>query len=130
MRSRRPVSMSVRTSAARSSNGHAARTPMIGADQRYSEYQAMAAHAGISATAPEGFTMLRSAILAQSSVSERTGSVMSHSRSHSDLASSPDPMLISNDASQRTNSRNEMPRVSAVLNSTVTQKVPGGSSAP
>ena len=89
----------------------------------------MSVHTGINVIAPDGLTTLRSRIRAQSKVSERIGSVISHSRSQSGLASSPDAMVRSRDDVHRNSTRNATPTVSAVLNSTVTQNVSGTSSA-
>ncbi len=101
----------------------------MGADQRKPEYHAITVHAGSSASAPEGFTTLRSRIRAHNKVSERIGNVMSHSRSQSGLASSPEAIVSSNEELHNTSSRNATPTVNAALNSTVTQKVSAASSA-
>ena len=89
----------------------------------------MIVHTDISATAPEGLTTLRSRIRAHNKVSERIGSVISHSRSQSGLASSPDAIVSSRDEIHRNSTRNVTPTVSAVLNSTVIQNASGASSA-
>ncbi len=89
----------------------------------------MSVHTGIKVIAPDGLTTLRSRIRAHNKVSERIGSVISHSRSQSGLASSPDAIVSSRDDVHRNSTRNATPTVSAVLNSTVTQNVSGASSA-
>ena len=126
--SRSPVSISVRTTLPSSMSGQATSKPTIGASQRKPESQAITTQAVPSCSRPVGWTTLRSRILAHISVSERIGRVISHSRSQSDLASSPDATPMSSDEIHNSDSRNATPTASAVLNSTVSQKVSGGSS--
>jgi hypothetical protein len=119
----------VRPSAASSNSGHAASRPASGALQRKSEYHAITVQTGNNIRNPEGFTMLRSRIRAHNNVSARMGSVTSHSRSQSDLASSPAPTVINNEPNHNTASRKAVPTSSSGLNSTVRQNDSGGSSA-
>ena len=108
-------------SAASSSSGQAASTPSSGALQRYPENQAMTVQAGSSASTPDGFTMLRSRMRAHSSVSERIGSVISHSRSQSGLASSPEADRHQQRGEpQHEQQESEADDAARVLNSTVT----------
>ena len=123
------MSIKVRTTAPSISNGQAVNTATTGASQRKPENHAMTRQAVYSCSTPMGCTRLRSRMRAQSSVSDRIGKVISHSRSQSDFASSPDATTTSRDDSQNISSRKATPTTSSELKATVSQNVSGGSSA-
>ena len=82
------MSATVRSTAAIGSNAAAAPSATSGVPQPQPAYQATIVEGAMTASRPVGLATLRSAMRAASSVVRRTGSVTSHSRSQSALASS------------------------------------------